>query len=153
MGGAMFCKPLIQFSVDGCGCVPSLLLDLRPNYGGGSEDNGDLLQKVQCMRCCTQCPLPCSRPLLTHASSGDSWATVGKSGSVFCDVTAPFSWVLLHTGLVCAPQESVSQSCISSGGSKVGLMVTSSKRVYVIPRSASVRAPAPRQVTYKRYMK
>ena len=27
------------------GCVPSLLFDLRPNYGGGNEENGDLLQK------------------------------------------------------------------------------------------------------------
>ena len=25
--------------------VSSLLFDLRPNYGGGNEDNGDLLQK------------------------------------------------------------------------------------------------------------
>ena len=32
--------------VGGC-CVPSLLFDLRPNYGGGDEDNGDLLQKVR----------------------------------------------------------------------------------------------------------
>ena len=24
---------------DGWGCVPSLLFDLRPNYGGGNEDN------------------------------------------------------------------------------------------------------------------
>ena len=46
MGGAMFSKSLIQFSGDGWGCVPSLLLDLRPNYGGGNEDNEDLLQKV-----------------------------------------------------------------------------------------------------------
>ena len=38
MGGAMFSKSLIQLSVDGQGCVPSLLLDLRPNYGGGNED-------------------------------------------------------------------------------------------------------------------
>ena len=30
----------------GGGYVPSLLFDLRPNYGGGNEDNGDLLQKV-----------------------------------------------------------------------------------------------------------
>ena len=39
-------KSIIQFSVDGWGCVPSLLFDLRPNYGGGNEDNGDLLKKV-----------------------------------------------------------------------------------------------------------
>ena len=42
---ALSSKSLIQFSVDGRGCVPSLLFDLRPNYGGGNEDNGDLLQK------------------------------------------------------------------------------------------------------------
>ena len=33
MGRAMFNKSFIQFSVDGQGCVPSLLSDLRPNYG------------------------------------------------------------------------------------------------------------------------
>ena len=34
------------------------------------------------------------------------------------------------------------QSYVSSGGSMVGLMVTSSKRAYAIPRSAAPRAPA-----------
>ena len=48
MDGAMISKSLIQFSVDGWGCVPSLLSDLRPNYGGGNEENGNLLQKVPC---------------------------------------------------------------------------------------------------------
>ena len=49
----------------------------------------------------------------------------------------------MHTGffvclfVFCALQESVSQSCVSSGGSMVGLMVTSSKRAYAIPRSAA----------------
>ena len=47
MGRATFIESLIQFSVDGQGCVPSLLLDLRPDYGGGYEDNGDFLQKDQ----------------------------------------------------------------------------------------------------------
>ena len=49
MGGAMLCKSLIQFSVDGQLCVPFLLFDLRPNYGGGNEVNGNLLQKVPCI--------------------------------------------------------------------------------------------------------
>ena len=40
MGRAMFSKSLTQFSVDGQGCVPSVLLDLRPNYGAGNEDEG-----------------------------------------------------------------------------------------------------------------
>ena len=56
MGRAMFGKSLTQFFVDGQGSVPSLLFDLRPNYGGGNEDNDDLLQKVPCMHCHTQCP-------------------------------------------------------------------------------------------------
>ena len=46
MGGAMLCKSSIQYSVDQWGCVSSLFFDLRPNYGGGNEDNGDLLQKL-----------------------------------------------------------------------------------------------------------
>ena len=83
------------------------VVDLRPNYGGGNEDNGDLLQKVPWMHCLTQCPRPCSRPSLTHASTRDSWTLLGKSGSVSCGVTAPFSWVLECKGFVCALQESV----------------------------------------------
>ena len=43
---AMLSKSLTQFSVVVQGCVPSLLFNLMPNYGGGNEDNGDLLQKV-----------------------------------------------------------------------------------------------------------
>ena len=38
------------------------------------------------------------------------------------------------------------QSCVSSGGSMVGLMVTSSKRAYAIPRSTAPRASAPEAV-------
>ena len=103
MGGAMLSKSLIQFSVDGQGCVPSLLFDLRPNYGGANEDNGDLLQKVPCMHCHTQCSWPCSRPLPTHIPTRDSWTLTGKSGSISCGVTAPFSWVLVHTRFFLCP--------------------------------------------------
>ena len=46
VGGAMLSKSLIQVCIDGRGPVPTMLLDLRPNYGGGNEDNGDLLLKV-----------------------------------------------------------------------------------------------------------
>ena len=79
MGEAMLSKSLIQISVDGRGCVPSLLFDLRPNYRGGNEDNGDLFQKVPCR----QCPQPCSRPPPSHASTRDSWTLTGKLGSKF----------------------------------------------------------------------
>ena len=118
MGRAMLSKSLIQFSVDEWVCISSLLFDLRPNNGEVNEDNGDLLQKVPCSHCCTQCPRPCSKPLPTHTSAGDSWTLTGKSGSVSCGVTAPFSWVLVHTSFLCALQESVSpilcKFCVSS---------------------------------------
>ena len=87
----MLSKSLIQFSVDGQNYVPSLLFDLRLNYGGGNEDNGDLLQKVPRMHCYSQCSQHCSRTLPTHTSTGDSWTLTGKFGSVSCGVTAPFS--------------------------------------------------------------
>ena len=38
------------------------------------------------------------------------------------------------------------QSCVSSGGSMVGFLVTSSKRAYAIPRSTAPKAPAPAPV-------
>ena len=100
----MLSKSLIQFSVGGQGCVPSL----RPNYGGVNEDNGDLLQRVPCTHCCTRCLQLCSRPLPTHASSrdsGHSWACLGQFfvGSL---LFSPGSWCT--QGFVCALQESVS---------------------------------------------
>ena len=71
--------------------------------GGGNEDNGDLLQKISCMYCYTQCPQPCSKPPLTQASARESWRHKGKSGAVSCVVTAPFSWVLVHTRFCFCP--------------------------------------------------
>ena len=108
MGRAMLSKSLIQFSVDGRGCVPSLLFDLRPNYGGGNGDNGDLLQKVPCPYCCTQCPHPAAghrRPTPPLETPAHSQASLGQSlmGSLLC---SPGCWCT--QGFVCALQESVS---------------------------------------------
>ena len=78
---------------------------LRPSYGGCNEDNGDLLQKVPCIHCYTQCPQPCSRPPLTHASARDYWTLMGKSVSVSCGVIVSFSWVLVCTRFcLCLPR-------------------------------------------------
>ena len=82
----------------------------------------------------------CPTPLL------ETWTLLGKSDSVSSGVTAPFSWVLVHTSFCCALQESISQSCVSSGSSMLGLMVTSSKKTYAIPKSAAPRAPVPAAV-------
>ena len=50
--GALFSKSLIQFSVDGWSCVPSLLFDWRPNYCEWSPQS-----------CPTLCdPMDCSLP-------------------------------------------------------------------------------------------
>ena len=91
MGGAMLSKSLIWFSVGGWGCVPSLLFDLRPNYGEGNEDDGPPSEGH------AQCPQPCTRPLPTHTSTRDFRTFMDKSGSVSCGVTAHFSWVLACT--------------------------------------------------------
>jgi len=57
------------------------------------------------LQCC-HCPQPCRRPPSTHASAGDSWTLPGKSRSVFCGVTAPLSWVLVHTKFcLCPPRD------------------------------------------------
>ena len=129
MGRAMLTKTLTQFSADGQDCVPSLLFDLGPNYGGGDEDNGDFLRKVPGTPCCTQRPHPCSRPASTHTSTGDAWTFTGKSRSVSSGVTATFSWVLMCTSFCLCLPELFPQFCVTSGGSMVGLRATSSKRL------------------------
>ena len=58
---------------------------------------------------CSQCAWPQGNPLSTHTSAGDSQTLIGKSGSVSCGVTAPFSWVLVCTRFCsCPPRVSVS---------------------------------------------
>ena len=79
-------------------------------------------------------------PMPLPETPGHSRARLGQSlvGSL---LLSPGSWCA--QGSVCAHQEFVSQSCVSSGSSMVGLMETSFKRVYAIPRSAAPRAHAP----------
>ena len=83
------------------------------------------------------------RPTPLLETPGPSWASLGQP-SVGSLLLSPGSWST--QGFVCALQESVSQSRVSSGGCMVLLMVTSSKRVYAVPRSTSPRAPAPAAV-------
>ena len=51
-----------------------------------------------------------------------------------------------HKVLVVSSKSLFPQSCVSSGGPMVGLVATSSKRAYAIPRSAPSKAPAPAAV-------
>ena len=67
------------------------------------------LSKVPCQHCCNQWPGSCSVPPLTHTFARDSWLPTGRSGSVSCGITAPFSWVLVLTRFCFwPPKESVS---------------------------------------------
>ena len=86
-------------------------------------------------------PSPGSRPPSTHPSTRDSWTLMGKSGSVSCGSLFLSSGSWCAQGLFVPPKSLFPQSCVSSG--RVGLMVTSSKRAYVIPRSATPRVHAP----------
>ena len=142
MGGAMLSKSLIQLSVDVWVCVPTLLFDLRPKYGGGDEDNDDLLQRVHAGST-TLVPSSLSRPPLTHASTRDSRTLTPKSGSVSCGVNSPFSLVLVCTRFFFCPPTVYYPILCKFWRLCSGLMVTSSKRAYAIPRSAAPRAPAP----------
>ena len=99
--------------------------------------------KVPCMHCCTLCPNPAAghhQPMPPLETPRHSQASLGQClvGSV---LPSPGSW-FTH-GSVSALQDSISQSCVSSGSSMVGLMATSFKRVYAIPKSAAPRTPAP----------
>ena len=101
------------------------MFDLSPDSGGGNEDNPDLFKKCGALL----------HSVPTHASAGDSWTLTGKLVSL---LWGHCSFLLGPSGhkVLFAPSKSLfPQSCVSSGGSMVGLMVTSSKRAYATPRS------------------
>ena len=133
----MLSKSLIHFSVYGWGCVPSLSFDLRPNYGGGNEDNGNLIQRSHAHSGTLSVPNPTAghrRPTPLPEAPGHSQTSLSQTlvGSL---LLSPGSWCT--QGFVCALPESVSQSCVSFGRSMVGLMVISSKRAYAICNSVA----------------
>ena len=137
MGRAMLSKSVIQFSVVGRGCVPSLLFDLRPNYGGGHEDNGDLLQKVPCTHCCTHCT-PTQQQATTDSCLHQRLLDI--LGQVWVSLLWGHCFFLLGPG---ALQESVSPVLCKFWPFYGEFMAVSSMRAYVISRFATPRAPSP----------
>ena len=141
MGRAMLSKCLIQFSVDGWGCVPSLLF----TWGQTMVEVMKIM--ATSFKRSMQAPLHSVPPTLQQATAN----------SCLCQRlldTHRQVWVSLLWGhcsflpgpgahkFLFVPSKSLyPQSCVSSGGSMVGLMATSSKRAYAIPRSAAPRAP------------
>ena len=140
----MLSKSLTQLSVNWWGCILSLLCNLRPNYGGGNEDNGGLLQKAPCSAALSA-PSPATghhQPTPLLETPGHTQASLGQSlvGSLLLSLRSCCVQGFPSTSLFF-------QSCVSFGGSMVGLMATSSKRTYVTPSSAAPRASAPAVVT------
>ena len=72
------------------------------------------------------------RPTPRHSRASLAQSLMGSL------LLSPGSWCTQD--FVCALQESVSQSCVNSGFSVVGLMATSSKRTYAIPRAPASAA-------------
>ena len=141
IGRAMLSKSLIQFSVDGRGCVPSLLFTWNQIMVEVMKIMGTSFKRSHSHTAALSAPNPASghhQPTPSPETPGHSRASLGQSlvGSV---LLSPGCW--FTQGSVCAHQEFVSQSCVSSHGSVVGLMVTSSNR-----GSTALRAPAPAEV-------
>ena len=148
MGKAMLSKSLIQFSVDGWSCVPSLLFPWGQTM---KEVMKVMVTSFKRFHACTA-TLSAPNPAAGHhrrtppvETPGHSQASLGQS-LVGWLLLSLGSWCTQHS--VCALQVSIFQSCVSSGSSVVGLMVTSSKKVYAIPKSAAPRAPGPVAVCY-----
>ena len=96
MGGAMLRKSVIQFSVDGQGCVPARLFTWGQTMVEVMKMMATSLQRSHARTAALSAPDPAAgqcppRPLLE--TPAHSRASLGQS----CGVTAPFSWVLVHT--------------------------------------------------------
>ena len=148
----MFSKSLIQFSVDGWGCVPSLLFTWGETMMEVMKIMVTSFKKSQACTGTLSVPSPEAghhRPTPLLETAGHSRASLGQSlvGSL---LLSPGSWCTQRS--VCALQQSISQSCVSSGGSMVGLMAISSKRAYAIPRSAAPEPLPLQQATADPYL-
>ena len=101
----MLSKSLIQFSVDGWGCVPFLLFDLRPTMVGVMKIMATSFKRSPARTAELSAPDPAAghhQPMPPLETPGHSQLT-GKSGPVSCGVIAPFSWVLVCTRFCLRP--------------------------------------------------
>ena len=111
---------LIQFSVDGWSCVPSLLLTWGQTMVEVMKVMATSLKRSQACTATAHGPNPAAghhRPMPSLETLEHLQAGLGHS-LVASLVLPPGSWYA--QGFVCALQESAFQSCVSSGGSNVG---------------------------------
>ena len=131
----MLSKSSIQFSTIVWGCVPSLLFTCQT-----------MVEVMKIMATCfkrSRAPTAAQRAPNPAAGHRRPTRPPGTPGHV--QVSVSFLWghcsLLLSPGahkVLFVPSKSLfPQSCVSSGSSMVGLMVTSFKRAYAIPKSAA----------------
>ena len=137
----MLSKSLIQFSVHGAMFPPCYLtwgqtmVEMKLMATSFQRSHAALLHSVPpTLQQASMNPRLCWRLLDTH---GQVWVSLlwGRCSFLLCPGA--------HKVLFVPSKILFPQSCVSSGVSVVGLMATSSKRAYAIPRSAEPRAPAP----------
>ena len=128
MCSAMLSKSLIQFSVDGWNCVPSLLFTWGQTVVEVMKIMATSLKRSYACTATLSGPSPAAghrgpRPLLE--TPGHPQESPGQSpvGSLHL---SPGSWCT--QGSACALQVSISQCWVRPGSSAVGLTVTSSRR-------------------------
>ena len=134
MGRAMLSKSLIQFSIDGWSCVPSLLF----TWGQTIVE----VMKIMAISFKRSHAYPAT---LQQATTDPHlhWRLLDTHRPFWVSLLWGHCSFLLGAGAqgsVCTLQESMSQYCVSSGSSMVGLMTTSSKRAYAIPKFLSEEA-------------
>ena len=120
----MLSNSLIQFSIDGQGYVPSLLFDLRPNCGEVMKI------MVTCFKRSHVCTAALSALTLQQATTDPClcWRLLDTHRQVWVSLFWGHCSFLLGPGahkVLFIPSKSLfPQSCVSSGGSIVGLMAT-----------------------------
>ena len=110
MSGAMLHKSLIQFSVDGLGCVPFLLFTWGQIMVEVMKIMVASFRRSRARTAVLSSPNPAAghhQPTPLLETLGQSWASLGQPlvGSL---LLSPGSWCI--QGFVCALQESVSQA-------------------------------------------
>ena len=138
MGRAMLSKSLIQFSIDGWGCVPFLLSDFRPNMV-------EVMKIMVTFKRSHACTATFSAPNLQKAITNPRLhqRLLDTHRQVWVSLLWGHCSFLLGPGtreVLFVPSKCLfPHSCVSSGHSMVGLMATSSKKAYAITRSTAKR--------------
>ena len=118
--GSMFSESLIQFYVDRWGCVPCLLFTWGQTMVEVMKIMATSFKWSHAFTATLSAPNPAAGhhwPVPLLETPGHSRGSLGQS-LVGPLLLSPGSW--FTKGSVCALEESISQSCVSSGSSMVG---------------------------------